>query len=295
MVTPTLKTQIHTHEHQQPHIVDLSDGDSNKVFQVNNKYIYKEFFSKAQLSYETTGCLIFNMLSSYGVPMLLDKGDDYLVMEFVRSDSCFNLHREGRVSREEVGQKVTMFMAEVYWNYRFFNREKIKLFPHMSWEDRLYRILSHAKKNFIELSNILTSEQMKLVRQTQSDLEILIVPIKSLTFLHRDLHLDNVLVRDHGVGRDRNYFIDFEHCMEGPIEFELQNSIFWNDAWSLPVDSIRRSLQYDHDISYSLELEQRLLGLYYIDQLNLALDKHDVLKVIQLAEVFDHRIQKTSQ
>lgn len=275
---------------QHQTIVDLTDGDSNRVMKVNERYVYKEFFSQTQLSYETTGCLMFNLLSSYGVPMLLDKGQNYLVTEFVESESCFKLHHDGEISREEVGRKVIMFMAEVYWKYRFFNRDKVRLFPHMAWEERFQLMLNRIDEIRSGLEQVLNSQQLMRVDAAVSSLKQLEVPVQSLTFLHRDLHLDNVLVKKGHVGRDRNFFIDFEHCMEGPIEFELQNSIFWHDDWSLPYELVRSELKSQHDIPYSDELEYELVSLYYLDQLYLAYDKADYEKVRTLSNIYSsHR------
>lgn len=273
--------------------VDLTDGDSNEVYAVDNKYIVKKYFSQKQLQQETSGYLLFNALTSFGVPMVLDKGNDYLVLEFVNADSCFKLfHTIRTLTMQQAAQKAALFIAEVYWNYRFIAKDKIKLFRGISWEERSVEILTKSLNNLSVIKGLLTSDQLKLVKDAQTEMKTLEVTGKSLSLLHRDLHLDNILVKKDVFGRNGNYVIDFEHCMEGPIELEMQNSIFWNDDWSISSDMIREELIRKHDIPYSLEQEGRLLCVYFLDQLNIALEKRDTGKVQLLVNTYDQRMQE---
>jgi hypothetical protein len=77
--------------------------------------------------------------------------------------------------------------------------------------------------------------------------------------------------------------------MEGPIELELQNSLLWNDAWSLPVDLIRKELTANHSVPYSLQMEKQLLAVYVLDQINLALSQDDIEKVKKLIQLYTLR------
>ncbi|NTV31290.1 phosphotransferase [candidate division WWE3 bacterium] len=286
-VSPTINTNIPVlGDPTNRKIVNLTDGDSNQVYRVNGRYIYKEYFSSEQLNYETTGCLVFNLLSSYGIPMLLDKGPNYLVTEYIDSTSCLMLYRQGQLSKTEIGRKASTFLSEVYWNYRYFNRSKVALFQNIAWKDRFIAILNYTQAHYQDWNIHLDAGDLRQIGDILTRLSCIYIPPQSLTFLHRDLHLDNVLIQEKKSGRDSNFFIDFEHCMEGPIEFELQNSIFWDDEWSLPVNFVRDELIKVHDIPYSIELEKQLLGLYYVDQLNLAYSKLDYTKMNILADRF---------
>lgn len=274
-------------------VIDLTDGDSNEVYAVDKRYIIKKYFSQKLLMQETAGYLLFNSLTTFGVPMVLDKGNNYLVLEYIDADSSFTLfHTTKTLTMQQAAQKAALFIAEVYWNYRFIAKDKIKLFRGISWEERSVEILTKSLNNLSVIKGLLTSDQLKLVKDAQTEMKTLEVTGKSLSLLHRDLHLDNILVKKDVFGRNGNYVIDFEHCMEGPIELEMQNSIFWNDDWSISSDMIREELIRKHDIPYSLEQEGRLLCVYFLDQLNIALEKRDTGKVQLLVNTYDQRMQE---
>ncbi len=283
--------QLHTTLPYSPkEIVDLTDGDSNAVYGLDQKYIYKEFFSTSQMHHETAGSIIFNLLSSFGVPLVLDKGNTYVLFEYIPSHSCFNLyHTAGMISQEQIAQKTAAFIAEIYWNYRYFKKDKIKLFPYMSWEERFSDIHVRARSIQGQMRELMSREDFLLYRDAVSSLDSIKQQNYQLSFLHRDIHLDNILIREGAVGRDSTYVIDFEHCMEGPVELELQNAIFWKDKWSVPVGLIRDLLVRKHDVPYSNRTEQDMLSVYYLDQLVIATNKKDIPKVRLLTEVYSER------
>lgn len=274
-------------------ITDLTDGDSNEVYAVDNRYIVKKYFSQKLLMQETAGYLLFNSLTTFGVPMVLDKGNDYLVLEYIDADSCFMLfHKKNTLTMQQAAQKAALFIAEVYWNYRFTAKNKITLFKGIAWMERYSDILAKSFQYSQSFNSSLQPTQILLIQQAQKDMKQLQVDNKALTLLHRDLHLDNILVKRNATGRNGNFVIDFEHCMEGPIELEMQNSLFWNDAWSISAELIREELIKKHDIPYSIEREKELLCVYLLDQVNIAYEKGDTEKMSLLLKTYNQRLQE---
>ncbi|MCO6432802.1 phosphotransferase [Nitrosomonas nitrosa] len=277
----------------QGDVVDLTDGDSNRVVAIDQRYIYKQYFSQKQLRQETAGYLLFNSLTSFGVPMVLDKGNDYLILEFIDAKACFALHHRQRIlSKNQIAQKAALFIAEVYWNYRFFDKNRTRLFIGVAWDERTADILAKSIRYADQVAKIIQADKLPLIRAAQEVVAAVDTDERSLTLLHRDLHLDNILVKNDCVGRNSNYVIDFEHCMEGPIELEMQNSIFWNDDWSIPIEAVRDELTKKHDVPYSLSRERDMLSVYFLDQLNLAMEKNDEEKAQVLVNLYDQRIQE---
>jgi serine/threonine protein kinase len=249
-------------------ITNLTDGDSNIVYQIDDKYLYKKFIFPSQLKREVSGMYFFNMLANQDVPLIIDQGEDYFVSEYISgSVSAYNALNNGYINTTQVDVKVASIVARSFWSYKFFDKAKMQLYPYLKWEDKIndiYQKFTRNKSIFsnLEVFNKVCSDIKKIMSRDYS---------KQLTITHRDIHLDNILVEKSG-GVGRTHLIDFEHCMEAPIEFEFQNSVFWRDEKSLNVDSIAHILRSSYRVPYPNEIENELTSLYFADQVNLAID-----------------------
>ena len=267
-------------------IVDLSDGDSNSAFQVNERYLLKQFLNSTQLKKEVAGIYLFSLLAEVDVPMLISQGESYFVSEFITgSVPASRLLETKAISMEQVSSVVAKFVAKTYWKYRVADREKLKLFPSMSWEERLVGIIKGFKEYKPVILRFVSERQynymLKRIVSIDKDRSF----TKNLTLTHRDLHTDNILV-SLNVGVPNFYVIDFEHCMEGPVELEFQNSLLWNDSKSLDIKGVIRNLSLLYNVPYSEQAEKTLSIVYLIEQINLALAKQDEMKVKLLFEKY---------
>lgn len=85
--------------------------------------------------------------------------------------------------------------------------------------------------------------------------------------LHRDLTQGNIFIGDNGA-----YFIDFEHSINGPIEFEFANEGFWKGVLAPKDDKyisakfVKEYLVSQYQIKYRFELDTLMAIIYGIEQ-----------------------------
>lgn len=253
-------------------IVDLTDGDSNIVLQVENKYLYKEFFSTDQFRRDVAGVHLFGLLTGEKTPLLVFQGENFYVSEFIQnSTTCYQKVVSGNVDMTQVSSVIAGFVGKTFRNFKYFDKSKVDLYPYLRWNYRINFILNKFCSNEPELVKSLTKEQYEQILKTVWHVANDKTFNENQTLLHRDIHLDNILVKDED-GYFKFYVIDFEHCMEGPIELEFQNSLLWKDEKSLDVENVVDTLIHVQNVPYSKEKEKILKSVYFADQLNLAIE-----------------------
>jgi hypothetical protein len=244
----------------------------NKIGFKDNK-ITKTFENASKLNREISGTMIFGMLSGENVPQLMSWGSDFCVTKQVhQAKSCYELG--GTFScKNKVNGFVADFVSSVFLQYQ----KGINLPLFMQWEFNLNKITEEFLINQEIVAGFLGKESIKKllfglskVRQTKFQ--------NSLTIVHGDLHLDNILISSIA-GQEKIYVIDFEHCMEAPLEMEFQNSLFWNDDKSLEVKKITETLSDKYGIKYSKPQEALLMCVYVANQFNLAVGENDTEKL----------------
>ena len=119
-----------------------------------------------------------------------------------------------QISVNEVNVKITAFVSRAYWEYKYFDRSKIKLFPNVSWLAKLNQITDDFETNVKKITKlgdgVMASKILGKLESARNDTAI--NDTKNLTVTHRDLHLDNILIgRDKGY--NKFYVIDFEHTI----------------------------------------------------------------------------------
>jgi len=262
-------------------IFDLSDGDSNCVLNLDNKYLYKRFVTKERMHTEIAGMLLFNLLIKQDMPLLIKSGNDAFISEFMpNSRSAYDLINSGQLSVNEINVKIAAFVSRAYWEYKYFDRSKIKLFTNVSWLAKINQIIEDFENSVAKITKlgdgVIASKILGKLESARNDTAI--NDTKNLTVTHRDLHLDNILIgRDKGY--NKFYVIDFEHTIEAPLEMEFQNSLFWNDEKSLQVENIVKIMRDEYRVNYSKEREEKLSVLYIADQVNMAITLGDNNKV----------------
>lgn len=273
MNSRSIKQKIRLFGNQPVEIKPLEGADSNFVFQVDNNYVYKWFPLKGQMYREIAGIFLFGSLSNFAAPLLIDKGDQFILSEFLSgSNTAFALLNENELTIEDIENMVTEFVADVFMNYQRNLASRMNLYPFLSFRGRLVVVTEELCSN-TQLRQVVGSELADQLILSLNLLQKLIDP-KRNSLLHRDLHLENLLVSKNG----GLVVIDFEHCMDGPLELEFANSLFWHDNKSLAVDNIARQLR-SKGITFDMSLAIQLVDFYFADQLVLALEREEFLKL----------------
>ncbi len=268
-------------------IQDLTTG-YHTVAQVNDRYLVKQSRDLAAIEREAVGLYLFGRLSR-AVPHLITRGADFLVSESLpQASTASQAIACGLISQSQVEAFVATFMAKIYWKYQQ-RSDNLTFFPFISWSSRTTAIAARLDQSFNLLKATVDHNVLrKLAKQ------VAIFATQSthckLTLLHRDIHLDNILVSTTN-GYPRMMLIDVEHCMEGPIELELQNALFWQDDKSLNTQAIQTLLVNQFRIPYSRQQEAALLSLYIADQLTAAAEKSDRNKLAQLNKLAQIRLR----
>jgi thiamine kinase-like enzyme len=241
----------------------------NKLTVVLDKLIYKRYGSVDSCMREYTAWKQFNELVPENTPSLVVKKNDLCVYEFLGSGG-------NKVGKHEASIFAAQVISNVYNCYDPFAYKKGEM-----WDlaiNRLIQEFSYLKKlftdlNFVEFYNT-TLDNLEIIRKTNFD---------NISFLHRDIHKGNIIYKN-----GHPYLIDHEHAMEGPIELELQNSLFWNDRMSLNTKLVKKHLK-SSGIRYSDEKEQLLRSYYIADQIYMAAKDNKlskVQKIIRKAKIY---------
>ena len=261
-------------------IVDLTTGQHG-VARVNDRYLVKKCASRDALEREVVGLYLFGRLSN-AVPHLVTQGADFVVTECLPQAMTASVAIErGIVDKAQVEAFIATFLAKVYWKYQR-RVDNLALFPLLSWTHRL-RLLGQRVLEYKPLLENYVGARVVAALIEGVKNALLATTAAPLTFLHRDIHLDNVLV-SLSQGYPRMMLIDVEHCQEGPLELEVQNALFWDDEKSLEVAALRRLLRDTFCIPYSLDREKELMAVYVVDQLCLASEVGNEEKLVMLAK-----------
>lgn len=272
-------------------LLDLTDGDSNTVIAIDNRYLYKDFTLTDKLQQEVSGMYLQHLISGADIPLIIEQGDGFYVAEYLaEATSAYKLLNSGAISSAQVSVFVASFIARAYWGYRKFDQTKIGLFPRLVWSTRLTETISAIAASALQLQQCGFTDTAKLLRtlrQLQSQR-------LQLTLTHRDLHLENLLLAKSNEF-SRFYVIDFEHSLQAPVELELQNSIFWQDDKSLNFGEIIFILKNNYSVPFNEDLLQPMYDFYFADQLNIALQRRDVMKIDLLIEKYYTNLPKISK
>jgi hypothetical protein len=286
MVEDACKNTLLSLNYTPPFVRDITDGDSNIVLNLGNKYLYKKFVQKDHMRREIGGLFLYQMLTGNDIPLLVTQGPDYYISEYVKNaHPAFMSLLNGSCCSNQVSSVVSASIAKMYWAYQAMDKSKLAYFPDLRWETRLRGIRKLVAKNQPVLRTLLPTKDIKnLLANLASIARKDRYPSTCFSLVHGDIHLDNLLIPRKVP--HHYYLIDFEHCMEAPIELELCNSIFWHDEKSLAVPEITKLLKDIYNISYSLERETDMLYVYFIDQLNQAIYRSDRKKCVVLVNRF---------
>lgn len=230
----------------------------------------KTYASKELMRSEERGLAQLAAAGNSQVPKVVAKGEDFLVLEYVSgAKTALQALQDGSLTEEELVDQLANFLADIHRSYQRLGKDVAE------WEKKKSDIVISLERNSSTLlvSKLLTQPEIRGLTERLGKIDLRRIPAENLTFLHRDLHLGNILV-DKG----RVLVIDFEHCAEGPLEFEFQNSLFFADEKSLPVEKIKCALRR-RGLIYSDLLERRLTPLYFADQINLAVELEDLQKL----------------
>lgn len=263
----------------------LISSPSNTIFSIDNKYLMKQFDIEHKQTREHWGLQIFSSLCP-NTPMMLGNSGSIIMSEFFAGYvPSSELVTQDNIKPSQIENMVAYFVSKTYWSYRFSTENRLVNFPELKWEYRIKKVYENFSKLSYEFKNIIGETTYKQVLKKVKQIKNTDIPRNKLSMLHRDLHLGNVLCKlPHA---DDFKIIDFEHCMEGPIELEFQNSLLWNDHMSLNIDNMRNILEHAYRISYDKDLEHDLKFVYFADQINLAIEEKQFTKVNQLVGKFN--------
>jgi hypothetical protein len=267
-------------------IEKIADGDSNTIRIINRQLVEKRFVLKEQLQQEMTAYSLYQLVSPFRVPIILDKNDNSLTMEFVSGQTGFDLVQNRKMKQADVTCMVADFTGSIFWKMQLLPESKIRLFNQLSFKNRITQMQSGLEQNNTLLTSLIGRFQVRKFRNFLRSLlrkpELFI----NQTLVHRDLHMSNLLINQLG-----NSVIDFEHALIGPIELEIQNALFWNDDYSIDPKLFRAEIVNNMRVPYSIKLEKELLTFYVIDQILIALKRGEMTKVRNLIRRF-RRLRK---
>jgi hypothetical protein len=271
-------------------VIDLTDGDSNTVLNLDDKFIFKKSEDPEKLRADIVGMTLFRDLTNGEVPIIIFAGKNCFVAEFISgSFTAFELLCKNLLKEEQVTVAVASLLSRIFWNTKLKNSCSLDLFPFMKWENCISQIANDFMSVQKALSAFMSQKEIEQVKLSLKKIATDTTFRKDLVILHRDLHLDNILVKNDEMF-DKFFFIDFEHSMEGPLELELQNSLFWDDEKSLNVRSIVDVLTTVYNVPYNKSKEVALMPVYFADQINLALKHEQLQKVQVLVDVFHKKL-----
>lgn len=234
----------------------------NKLTVVVDKLIYKRYGVTEKCDSEYNAWKQLNALVPQNIPPLVFKKSDLCVFEYLNNEN--NLIR-----KKDASNFAGNIMVNIYNKYQPTNYIKGEM-----WKLKMQCVLN----DFSELDTQLTvmgyKDKFRIISNKLE--EIKLQEYKNISFLHRDIHRGNILLVN-----GQPYLIDHEHATEGPIELELQNSLFWNDKMSLSVGVVKNIIQ-TANIPYSDDLENLLRYFYLADQLILAFQENKLNKVKRL-------------
>lgn len=234
----------------------------NKLTVVMDKLIYKRYEDINKCSSEYMAWKQLNNIIPNYVPDLVVKTPDLCVFEYLDEDNKPK-------SKKDLSTFVGKMMVEIAKKYNHTEYIKGELWNNSLKETRTK--LSSNNNFFAETRNnkLYKILQRNLIKISKTKFDV-------VTFVHRDIHKGNL------ISQGGNYFlIDHEHAMEGPIELELQNSIFWNDKMSLNVKVVKKAI-LNSGMSYSDKNERLLLSYYIADQINIALGNNKPKKALKI-------------
>jgi hypothetical protein len=245
--------------------------------QVKENKICKTFGDKTRLKREVMGTVLFSVLSGDKVPQLVTWDNDLCVTRQVQNARTYFESSQSWSRIEELNQEVARFIAEVYFGYR----KGLTVPQFLSWDENLLGITNKFIQNRLLVISAIGQDKTKKIMENLLEVRKNLTFKSTLTLIHGDLHLDNILVNNN-LELDKLTVIDFEHCMEAPIEMEFQNSLFWNDSKSLDVLAIKKLLREVYKIPYSTQKENMLSCVYIANQLNMAIEEADENKLQML-------------
>ena len=234
----------------------------NKLTVVLDKLIYKRYGTTDSCTKEYYAWKQFNELVPENTATLVLKKEDLCVYEYLEQEN-----------RKVTKQNASLFAAQVITNiyncYDPFVYKKGDL-----WKLAVKNLIEEFNKTKPQLDNRVNKEFTTMLQNNLKIIED--SEFTTISFLHRDIHKGNIIYEN-----GHPYLIDHEHAMEGPIELELQNSLFWNDRMSLNTKLVKKYL-ISSGIKYSEKNEQLLRNFYVADQLVLAIKDNKLTKVDKL-------------
>lgn len=273
-------------------IREIDKTSIGPIIVLDEKYLVKNFLSNEKRIRESIGMNIFNLTSGKS-PLMIGYYENTAFSEFLGKYQPTNKLIDVNVlSPVQIDSIVADFVGNAYWSYKFKHKDKLDNFSEYKWAHRINKIYSEFINNK-QLENYLGQ---KLYIKISKNLAKVLKDKSlndNLTILHRDLHLGNILCQENSSSKEYNFkIIDFEHFMEGPLELEFQNSLFWNDKMSLNVKNIIEILSLYYRVPYRKDVERDMLFVYFAEQLNIATEMNDQKKITYLTEKFKQNYGK---
>ncbi len=267
-------------------IETLSDGDSNSIKIINRQFVEKKFVLKEQLNQEMAAYSLFQLVSPFRVPIVIDKNNDTLTLEFIAGKTGYELSRKKNLSRQEITRNIADFSGSVFWEMQFLPQKKKRLFPLLDFKYRINQLQKVLNDNRVQLGDLIGLPVIDRFKSYLKDLLKQPELFLANTLIHRDLHMGNMLI-----DQSESCVIDFEHALIGPIELEIQNAILWNDGYSIDPTVFRSEIINNMRVPYSISLEKKLFTFYVIDQIVLAFKRSEFTKIKLILNQYKKRLR----
>lgn len=258
----------------------IAAADNNQVYLVDRKFVYKNYTTQGYAQKEFQAMILFSaLLGSTSIPMVVGAGTDFLLMEYLSGlITAKEAILSGIVSRGQVEDSIVELWTKTINPRSEGLRSRIKIYRSLSWQKHTKTLQSGLTSKSTQLNLYLTRSEQSRLNYSVSTAST--YSIQSMVLNHRDLHLENILVDPV---TKSIYLIDFEHSLWAPLEYEFQNSIFWDDADALNFLSLKQMFALQN-IVLSTDKLNILQDLYFLDQLLIGLRNKQSAKCRLLVE-----------
>ena len=233
--------------------------------QIQGDLVIKSFFSPEKMAGEIFGLTMGNLIGGNCPELLGSRGGNLLIKKLSNKITAFEATQTNLISLNEINDFISLFCNQSLFAFRNFDVSILQ----NSFNVKIKNLIRNFMFNKLIIVENTSQEYFNnLIKGLNSLLEI---KFENFCLVHRDIQLKNILVdtNDKSIS-----LIDFEHSIIGPIELEFQNSIFWNDVYSVDSKFINSNI-----VGFNKKFEKMLSPFFICEQILEAINLNDVSKL----------------
>lgn len=232
--------------------------------------VIKSFFFPEKMAGEIFGLTVGNLIGANCPEVLGSYGGDLLIKRLSNKITAFEAIQTNLVSLNEINDFISLFCNQSLFAFRNFDVSVLQ----NNFNTKILKLINGLESNKL---SIIENTSVEFLGDLLKGLNVLFkIEFKNFCLIHRDMQLKNILVDTTNKSIS---LIDFEHSIIGPIELEFQNSIFWNDVYSVDAKHISSKIS-----CFNKTFEKMLSPFFIAEQIIESIDLNNVnkLKIIFL-------------